>query len=245
MTTTPTSTSASPPAAVDFDGTTLVADIVLAHPECARVFKEHKIDFCCQGKQPLTEACERRSLEVGAVIGQLSAAIAARAGQAQERDPRTMSIPGLVALIIERHHNWLREGLPWIQAMANKVGRVHGGHDPRLVELDTVVTGLKDALLPHLDEEENVLFPALMARATPPAVITEGLAAMESEHLQVGGLLERARTLTDDFAPPEWACGTYRTLLAELDHLEDDVLRHVHMENHVLARKAREAAKIA
>jgi regulator of cell morphogenesis and NO signaling len=34
--------------------------------------------------------------------------------------------------------------------------------------------------------------------------------------------------------PPEWACTSYRTLLSELAALEGDVLRHVHLENHVL-----------
>ena len=41
--------------------------------------------------------------------------------------------------------------------------------------------------------------------------------------------------LTDDFQAPEWACGSYRTLFAELRHLHGDILRHVHLENHVLA----------
>jgi regulator of cell morphogenesis and NO signaling len=53
--------------------------------------------------------------------------------------------------------------------------------------------------------------------------------------LTVGDLLARIRALTAGFTTPEWGCNTYRVLMAELDGLEADVLRHVHLENHVLA----------
>ena len=33
---------------------------------------------------------------------------------------------------------------------------------------------------------------------------------------------------------PEWGCSSYRVLMSELEALEGDVLRHVHLENHVL-----------
>lgn len=216
-----------------------VADLVSAHPECARVLKDSGIDFCCQGHQTLAAACRARGLDLDAVTGELARTIQARAGAPAEQDPRALSVPALVAAIIDRHHRWLREALPWLRSLGAKVGRVHGGHDPRLLEVADLVGRLVDTLLPHLDEEEQALFPALMARGTPRQVIEEGLAAMESEHRQVGATLERLRDLTDGYVPPDWACGSYRTLLGELEHLEDDVLRHVHLENHVLAAKAR------
>ena len=57
---------------------------------------------------------------------------------------------------------------------------------------------------------------------------------MQREHLQVGAVLACVRALADDFVPPSWACGSYRTLLGELAALEMDTLRHVHIETHVL-----------
>ncbi len=58
---------------------------------------------------------------------------------------------------------------------------------------------------------------------------------MQVDHLAVGDLLARMRTLTGGFTTPEWGCNTYRVLMTELDALEADILRHVHLENHVLA----------
>lgn len=42
------------------------------------------------------------------------------------------------------------------------------------------------------------------------------------------------RDAAEDYLIPDWACTSYRTLFAELERLEGDVLRHVHLENHVL-----------
>ena len=57
---------------------------------------------------------------------------------------------------------------------------------------------------------------------------------MYEDHVAVGALLGRIRELSDEFATPEWGCNSYRVYMAELAALEEDVLRHVHLENHVL-----------
>ena len=113
------------------------------------------------------------------------------------------------------------------------MGRVHGDHNPKLRDLKTAVDELVTELGPHLDEEEKSLFPALIAKQSDPSV-AKLLDSMHEEHLAVAKLLERIRAASDDFALPDWACGSYRTLFSELEQLEGDVFTHVHLENHVL-----------
>lgn len=210
-----------------------VASVVLDHSECAAVFQRHRIDFCCRGNLSLAEASAGRGLDPARLIEELSGAIAGRSGTS-ETDPRTLPIPALIERIVSRHHAYLREALPFVQMLATKVGRVHGAKNERLVELDGVVQELVEELVPHLDQEEQILFPALLAAQPDRALIAREFEAMQAEHLAVGALLERARACTGDFQLPPWACKSYRTLFAELEHLEGDVLRHVHLENHVL-----------
>lgn len=57
---------------------------------------------------------------------------------------------------------------------------------------------------------------------------------MTAEHAQVASLLARVREASDEFRTPSHACMSYRTLFAELERLEADTFRHVHLENHVL-----------
>jgi regulator of cell morphogenesis and NO signaling len=122
--------------------------------------------------------------------------------------------------------------LPFIAPLTVKVARAHLEHDPRVVEVRDAFTRLQALLLPHLDEEEQKLFPLLMAGSRE---VERELTAMRNDHLEVGAVLGHLRELTDGYAVPEWACTTYRILMSELEKLELDILRHVHLENHVLA----------
>jgi len=210
-----------------------VASIVLDHSETAPVFQRNRIDFCCKGHLSLTDACADRRVDPSALVAELETAIAERRGDA-DQDPRTLSTAALIAHIIERHHEYLRRALPFVAGLAKKVARVHGDHQPSLRELEEAVTELIEALEPHLDQEEQILFPAAMAREPDGAVLRRELAAMHEDHLAVGALLEKVRAITTEFTPAEWACGSYRALYSELEALEGDILRHVHLENHVL-----------
>jgi regulator of cell morphogenesis and NO signaling len=60
------------------------------------------------------------------------------------------------------------------------------------------------------------------------------IACMLHEHDDAGAALTRLRELTNGFNPPPEACNTYRALFAGLAELEDDLHRHIHLQNSVL-----------
>ena len=210
-----------------------VAQIVTEHFITARVFQKHEIDFCCHGEVTLPEACRGRSLDPDAVFAELEAILPA-SGDAPGEDPRELSTAALVARIVDRHHGYLRRQLPFLEPLVAKVAIVHGAKNPKLAELLATFRELADALEPHLDREEEVLFPALVARRPDPEIVRRELEDMHADHLTVGALLARIRSGSNGFATPEWGCNTYRVVMRELEALEGDVLRHVHLENHVL-----------
>jgi regulator of cell morphogenesis and NO signaling len=211
-----------------------VASTVLDHSECAEVFRRHHIDFCCRGELSIAEAAKAKSVDPDRLVAELSHAIAERR-TAPETDPRELATPQLIAHIVSKHHQYLRTSLPFLRGLANKVSRVHGEHNPKLRDLEVAVDDLTDALLPHLELEEQTLFPAMQQTPAPQTEIERELRAMQTEHLAVAGMLERIRAASEDFTLPEWACTSYRTLFTELDKLSRDVHTHVHLENHVLA----------
>jgi regulator of cell morphogenesis and NO signaling len=215
------------------DNTKPLAQIVLDHPETAAVFQRLALDFCCHGHLRLDEACASAGYNEIAILRELEAAIEARAKAAA--DPRSLTTPEIIRHIITEHHGYLRGALPTVVSLAVKVAAVHGLRNPQLYDLSMAVRGLSEALLPHIDEEEALLFPAMQAVAPDRAAIAGMLASMETEHEAVGALLAEVRRAASDYLEPEWACRTYRTLFAELVRLEADTLRHVHLENHVLA----------
>ncbi len=212
-----------------------VATVVLEHSETAEVFQRHRIDFCCRGERSIEVAARDRGIAPDALVKELRRAIEDRGAPQGELNMQGLATGTLVDHIVDKHHAYLRKTLPFLVPLGKKVARVHGEHNPKLPALRDAVEELAETLLPHLDEEEQDLFPAL--RATTGVATGDAarrLASMMEEHLEVAVLLERIRDATDDFTIPDWACGSYRTLFGELQAVERDTFTHVHLENHVL-----------
>jgi regulator of cell morphogenesis and NO signaling len=210
-----------------------VAQIVLDHSECAPVFQKYRIDYCCKGEQPLSKACQQRGANPQQVLAELEQAVANRRAP-QGIDPREIPTEALVQHIVKRHHRYLRDALPFVVQLSKKVARVHGEHNPKLIPLRDEVEALSDAMLPHMDQEEDVLFPALSSAKPANELVKKELATMHADHLEVSKLLEQIRSNADDFSLPDWACTSYTTLFRELKAVEEDLFTHVHLENHVL-----------
>ena len=209
-----------------------VAEIVAEDFRAARVFRKYRIDFCCHGDVTVPDACRGHGLDPDAVLAELEADL--RGDDPSAEDPRTLSTPALVARIVDRHHGYLRRQLPYLAPLVAKIAAVHGDKNPRLAELEALFEELAGALLPHMDREEEVLFPALVARRPDAEIVRRELEDMHADHLAVGELLAQVRSAADEFVTPEWGCNTYRVAMRELEALEADVLKHVHLENHVL-----------
>jgi regulator of cell morphogenesis and NO signaling len=220
-------------AMTNFDHSATLARIVTNNAVAARVFQQHGIDYCCHGNVTVPQACLEKRLDPEAVFAELEAAIGASEDRPGD-DPRALSTAALIARIIDRHHGYLRRALPYIAPIMAKVATVHGARDANLQQVQDAFRELAASLEPHLEAEEEVLFPALMARQPDARIVKQELERMDQDHLAVGDLLGRIRTLTSGFTTPEWGCNTYRVLMAELDSLEADILRHVHLETHVL-----------
>lgn len=213
------------------DPRTSVATIVLEHSECAPVLARHRIDYCCKGQRALAAACRDLGLAVEDVVEELETAIRRRI--VSPVDPRTLSTPALIRDVIGAHHRYLHRTLPFLRALAAKVAATRGDRDPTLYRLSRHVDRLADTLLCHLHDEEHGLFPALLADEPSERAI-ELLVAMREDHEEVAELLATLRTITSDFRIPEGAGNSQHTLIRELEELEGDVLRHLHVENHVL-----------
>ena len=212
-----------------------VGELVSERPGRSRVFQALNIDFCCQGGRTLRDACERKGLATDVVVEQLEAEMADKSAPTQ--NPAELPPHELADYIIEVHHRFLRSELPRLHAMAERVAHVHGGHTPSLVEMFHVFTSLEAELSSHMMKEEQVLFPAIRAMSEGewvPGLLDGPIACMIHEHEEAGAALSRLRELSHDFQAPPDACNTYRALFAGLHELEDDLHRHIHLENAVL-----------
>ncbi len=229
------------------DTSTTVADLVKEAPGRSRVFEDFGIDYCCGGKKPLREACRERAISTDEVVRALEAA---EVDGAAEKDWSREPLEALIDHIVGTHHGFLREELPRLHTMLEKVNKAHGKGHPELERMLAVYDSLQHDLLEHMRKEEEILFPAvrqLDRAAEPPAFPFGSLAtpieAMEAEHDGSGDALSRLRELSGGFTPPADACPTYIAMLEGLRRLEEDIHRHVHKENHILFPGALEAER--
>ncbi|MBD3297131.1 MAG: iron-sulfur cluster repair di-iron protein [candidate division Zixibacteria bacterium] len=227
------------------DTTRPVGEIVMQQPGLARVFERLDIDYCCGGKMSLEDACDQKTLNVDHVVALLEEERQRASHQPDPINPATMTLTELADHIESTHHAYLRSELPRLHALTRKVSEVHGGRDARLRNVHLTLCALADELTSHMMKEERILFPIIRqmeSGVTDAAAHCGTMAApirqMEHEHDQAGSALSDLRELTEGFAPPEWACNTYRAMLDALDTFEKDMHRHIHKENNVLFPRA-------
>lgn len=226
--------------------TTTVGELVRERPARSRIFEQLQIDYCCGGAVPLGEACAKRGLDPQAVAQQIRQLDAEPAtGDEEPIDADAMTLTDLANHIEQTHHAYLKAELPRLAAMTQKVFEVHGESDPRLAEVRRIFAGLHQELSSHLMKEEQVLFPMIRQLESSDHVpafhcgtVANPIRQMEYEHDGAGHALAILRDSTDGYQPPEWACNTYRAMLAGLQQLEWDLHQHIHKENNVLFPKA-------
>lgn len=220
-----------------------VGELVAEDYARAAVFTELGIDFCCGGGRSTARACASAGVEPARLVDALTA-VDARGADAPAADPRSWPLRRLVTHIEEEHHTYVRRTLPVLDAWTDKIARVHGGRHPELVEVRGLFQELAGEMTRHLDDEEQVLFPQVTAlEAASPGggpVADTVVKALEDDHEHAGATMRRIRDLTGGFRPPADACTTYRATFALLEEFEQDLHRHVHLENNVLFPRALE-----
>jgi regulator of cell morphogenesis and NO signaling len=210
------------------DTNTTLAALVSQHPVASAVFLRHQLDFCCRGQRPLAQACEQAGVDPTVVASEIEAEVA----RATCASPPYAALPSpaLIDHIVEHYHDAHRRDMEALLRAAQQVERVHQRKPSCPRGLAEHLGSTFRALTDHMDREEAVLFPRIRAGlGVGPAI-----RVMRDEHDEHAQALARTRELTADLVAPPEACATWRSLYEGLVRLEAELMRHVHLENHVL-----------
>ncbi|HET7619665.1 MAG TPA: DUF542 domain-containing protein [Vicinamibacterales bacterium] len=224
-------------------GDTFISAIATEFPATVKVFQRRGIDFCCGGNRPLRAATEEGAGDLDGLIAELETAL--RAEPAPATDWRTAPLSALVRHIRDTYHQPQPAELERIEALMAKVLRVHRDRwGDMLVPLSESVATMAHELIWHTQDEEERLFPAILAlELNEPATLRGGgldrfLERLEHDHASVGALLADIEKRTDGFTPPRDGCATFRALFEELRAFDLRLKEHVHLENHILFPRA-------
>ncbi len=230
-------------------GNTTIGGIVAADFRTAAVFEHHGIDFCCGGTVPLAAICTKQGLDLAAITGELEAVKGDPVDRSQNYS--SWALPFLADYIVNTHHTYLKENDDQIAAYARKIADVHGAHHPEVIRIAAIFSKVASDMSIHLKEEEEVFFPAIkrvdaarIAGITPDAhdreTIRQSLLTLHREHEEIGDAVHTVRHLSRGYALPDGVCTTYMVTYRMLKEFEDDLHKHVHLENNILFPKASE-----
>lgn len=228
---------------------TLVTEIVMRDYRTAGVFGKYGIDYCCGGKQPLEKVCEIRGLDINLVKEELYNSLR-NIHVSNSINFKDWSIDFLVDFIINVHHSYLVINLPEITTTLKRFAEGHQSKYPWLPELIESFNCLYEELLPHLAQEEKIIFPYIKqivhahASREPYAgllvrTLRKPIETMIShEQDYIAKYLYRFRELTNNYTPPLNACITHKVTFSKLKELDTDIVQHVYFENEILFPKA-------
>jgi regulator of cell morphogenesis and NO signaling len=109
---------------------------------------------------------------------------------------------------------------------------------------------LHNTMLPHLLQEEEVIFPyirqiahAYESRESYASLLVRTLRKpvediMHHEHKLLEKVLYQFRILTNGYTPPEASCTSHRLSFSLLRELDEDLVQHIYLENEILFPKA-------
>jgi regulator of cell morphogenesis and NO signaling len=222
-----------------------LATLVTGNHQVVPVFEKYNLDFCCNGKRTLAQACEEKGIRIESITEEIKML----SGKPGKQMPFTeMSVDQLINYILIHHHFYVRQSMPNILAHLNKVATKHGDKFPFMLKVHDLFTIVMREMTLHMEKEESILFPRIkeaenLSRDGKSSEILAGyirmpINAMETDHEEAGDIMNQIRTLTNHYTPPENACTTFKVTLAELKEFEEDLHRHVHLENNILFPKA-------
>lgn len=213
--------------------TAQLADLVVADARRARVLERFGLDYCCGGQQSLAEASSAAGVDVEEVLLALDLPPVETPAPAGPRDRAALAHE-----IVDVHHAYMWEEMPRLQALVEKVHRVHGDNHPELATVEELFVRAVTELDPHMTKEERSIFPAIsrMERTGTRggAPLADQIAVLVEEHTVVGDLFKQIGSVTEGYAVPADACGSYRAMLEGLREMELDLHEHIHKENNVL-----------
>ncbi len=205
-----------------------LGEIAASLPGATAVLRRHKLDFCCGGAESLEQAARHKGIDPAPIEAELAAL-------SQGPNDVPDSVEDLVQHIVERYHEVHRRELPELRQLARRVESVHAEHPAVPKGLSDVIAHLHGELESHMQKEEQILFPLMIAGGSP--MIVHPIAMMRHEHDEAGEDLKAIDKLTGELTLPAEACNTWRALYAGLGKFAEDLTEHIHIENNILFPK--------
>lgn len=224
-----------------------IGDIVANDYRTATVFKNHSIDFCCNGNRSIDEACKSENIDSQQLVNELNEVLNDTSEKAVDFNHWALDL--LADYIEKTHHRYCELKINEIKPYLEKITNVHGEQHPELIEINELFKETAGKMSVHMKKEELILFPFIRKmtklKSTGETLIAPKFGSVVSpidimmdDHTEEGERFQRIRTLSQNYTVPEDGCATYKVTFAMLNEFEDDLHQHIHLENNILFPKS-------
>ena len=224
--------------------------IIKQSPATVAVLEKFHVDYCHFSKKTLAEVCTMQQVPTEALAQAIQQVLLLQPNHTIN-DVSTMSLTELITYIQNNYHAYLKNQLPVILKQLEKTVQKHGEKFSFLLDVFFFFELWKDEMTTHLIYEESKLFPVIMAlekQSYPTdgfidtATLEHLLRILEKEHEHSDDLMEKIKTLTQDFTASPQNCKAVQLSFAALKHLYQNLQEHLQIENNLLIPKAKKIA---
>ena len=223
-----------------------VAKIVSKNINTASIFRKFKIDFSFHGDMLLSKACEEKKVDYKQVVKELNAI---NDNIYYLKDYNSWKLDFLIDFLVNIHHEYEEENILFLKEYGEKVANIYGREYKELKEINHLIQEVTDDILEHMKNEERILFPYIkkLIRAknknthidTKDSPLNGPIDSLEDDHEEVGKTFKRISKLTNNYFIPEDACISFKILYLKLQQFEEELYKHIHIENNILFPKAK------
>ncbi|HEY6143820.1 MAG TPA: iron-sulfur cluster repair di-iron protein [Flavobacterium sp.] len=224
-----------------------VGEYVAKDFRTAALFSKYGIDFCCKGNRTIEEVCDKKDMNPDKLLHQIETILNTK--NDLKNDFNSWPIDILADYIEKKHHRYVTEKINILLPFLSKLCEFHGDQHPELFEINELFIMGANELTHHMKKEEKILFPFIKELVN--AVVADELIAephfgsvetpidmMMHEHDDEGERFRKIATLSNNYTPPIDACMTYKVAFGMLQEFEEDLHKHIHLENNILFPKA-------
>ena len=230
---------------MEFKTSTTVGEIVRLNFKAAQLFENHQIDFCCGGDKTLGKVCSESGVDFSTLNEEIEEILKVK--DPESKYIESLGMDQLCDYIVNRHHTYVAENIPFLQQKLQKLCDVHGSHHPELFKINELFGLVAGNLVLHMKKEELILFPVLHKLAAqvktgtidPEALKSARLtiAELDDEHEAEGNRFGEIAKLSNSYTMPPDGCNTFDVTYRTLKEFEQDLHRHIHLESNVLFKK--------
>ncbi|MES1223357.1 MAG: DUF542 domain-containing protein [Bacteroidota bacterium] len=227
----------------------VVSSIVRSDHRTADVFRKYGIEYCCGGKWPLETVCLTKGIEFDQLKKEL------------EDVCRVIQLPPAISFsnwntdfltgyIVNVHHQYLKKTMTDTGEIIKQFADSHVKQYPHMQEVFALFQQLKMEILPHIQYEEETIFPYICQIAhahdnndTYAKLLVKTLrkpldVIMKHEEDVLSALVLKIRIATNSYIAPENACVSQLLALSRLEELDNDLMQHIYLENEILFPRA-------